>query len=162
MHKEANTGRARRSGEQTKWAATFLVASELVRRGWQVGLTHGNTETADILASHPESGRKISVDVKGIHAPGHWFGEGLLGQKRTRPDHHMVFVALPDPPGAARIYIIPGRTAVQMAEANRARASTWAKPVPSLWEKPPKGHPDFESLQRFRDAWGLLRGPQSG
>ena len=51
-------------GEQTQWAATYLVAAELTRRGYRVGWPMGNAPVKDLLAESPQ-GQHFEVDVKG-------------------------------------------------------------------------------------------------
>ena len=46
-------------------AATFAVASELSRRGYNVGLTVGNTPKVDLICSMPD-GKAFKVQVKGL------------------------------------------------------------------------------------------------
>ena len=147
-----------RDTQQTKWAATFLIAGELAKRGWNVGLTHGNTATEDILAHHPESGRHVTIDSKGIRAPGHWFGNGLVGEQRKKDHHFMVFVAIPFTNDPARFYIVPARKAVEMADYNRVHPGPRVtRPVPSLFESPRRDSPQMKTLELFRDRWDLLQ-----
>jgi hypothetical protein len=47
-------------------AATFAVASELSRRGYDVGLTVGNTPKIDLICSAPGGKAKFNVQVKGL------------------------------------------------------------------------------------------------
>jgi hypothetical protein len=49
--------------QRTQWAAQFLAASELVRRGHVVSFTMGNhTPTADLMVGVPESGLQFWVE----------------------------------------------------------------------------------------------------
>jgi len=51
-------------GEQTQWAATYLVAAELTRRGYRVGWPMGNAPVKDLLVESPQR-EHFEVDVKG-------------------------------------------------------------------------------------------------
>jgi len=56
--------------QRTQWAAQFLAASELVRRGYAVSFTMGNhTPMADLMVGNPDTGQQFWVDVKGLSAP---------------------------------------------------------------------------------------------
>ena len=78
------TARQRR----TQWAAQFLAASELVRRGYVVSFTMGNhTPTADLMVGVPDNGLQFWVDVKGLSSNNAW----LIKQK---PDHMNLFYIL--------------------------------------------------------------------
>jgi hypothetical protein len=57
---------------RTQWAAQFLVASELVRRGYTVSFTMGNhTPDADLMVGVPR-GEQFWIDVKGLAAKNSW------------------------------------------------------------------------------------------
>jgi len=53
-----------RKVEQTQWAATYLVAAELTRRGYRVGWPMGNAPVKDLLIESPK-GLRFEIDVKG-------------------------------------------------------------------------------------------------
>lgn len=58
----------------TQWAAQFLVAAELERRGYVVSFTMGHaTPVADLMVGHPD-GRQFWVDVKGLQSKNAWMG----------------------------------------------------------------------------------------
>jgi hypothetical protein len=60
-------------GHQTQWAAQFAVASELVKRGYEVAFTNGNcTPLADLMVVSPSTRKMFLVDVKGLHKPNCW------------------------------------------------------------------------------------------
>ena len=57
---------------QTKCAAEFLVAGELVKRGYDVAFTWGsNTPVMDLVVRSPLE-TTFTVDVKGKSTTGHW------------------------------------------------------------------------------------------
>ena len=57
----------------TQWAAQFLVASELVRRGYRVAFTMGNhTADADLMVHSPSTNSTFLVDVKGQKGSSGW------------------------------------------------------------------------------------------
>lgn len=65
--------RQARKGSQTQWAAQFLAAAELVRRGFVVSFTMGNnTPLADLIVGHPITGKEFWVDVKGLASRNAW------------------------------------------------------------------------------------------
>lgn len=59
-------------GRQPQWAAQFLAASELIRRGCIVSFTTGNnTPIADLMVGTP-NGALFWVDVKGLTTKADW------------------------------------------------------------------------------------------
>jgi hypothetical protein len=75
---------------RTQWAAQFLTASELVRRGYTVSFTMGNhTPDADLMVGAP-SHRQFWVDVKGLSAKAGW----LIRNKADRAELYYVLVYL--------------------------------------------------------------------
>lgn len=80
------TTRTARS-QRTQWCAQFLVASELVRRGYVVSFTMGNhTPTADLMVGST-GGLQFCVDVKGLSSNNAW----LI---RPKPNHLNLFYVL--------------------------------------------------------------------
>ena len=76
--------------QRTQWAAQFLVASELVRRGYTISFRMGNhTPNADLMVGAP-SGRQFWVDVKGLSAKNAW----LVKPKAPFPNPYYVLVYL--------------------------------------------------------------------
>jgi hypothetical protein len=74
--------------QRTQWAAQFLAASELVRRGYVVSFTMGNhTPTADLMVGIPNGGTQFWVDVKGLSSNNAW----LITPK---PQHENLFYIL--------------------------------------------------------------------
>jgi len=49
----------------TQWAAQFLAAAELARRGYSVSFTMGNNALVADLMVGTEAGKQSWVDVKG-------------------------------------------------------------------------------------------------
>ena len=45
-------------------AGEYAVLSQLLLRGFEAGLTLGNTKSIDILAYHPKTGRHYEIEVK--------------------------------------------------------------------------------------------------
>jgi hypothetical protein len=77
-------------GRQTQWATQFLVAAELVRRGYTVSFTQGNnTPVADLMVGSPSS-KLFWVDVKGLSQKNSW----MLTPKQPRDDLFYVLVLL--------------------------------------------------------------------
>ena len=75
---------------RTQWAAQFLAAAELVRRGYTVSFTMGNhTPMADLMVGAP-SGRQFWVDVKGLASKAAW----LVKPKLEHPSLFYILVYL--------------------------------------------------------------------
>ena len=118
----------------TQWAAQFLVAAELERRGYVVTFTMGHaTPVADLMVGH-ESGEQFWVDVKGLGKPNSWFGK----PKPARSKLFYVLVLVGRERAADRFFILT------QAEWNR------------LIEDYEKGHPTQKKSGGFgwRDPHG--------
>ena len=77
-------------GRQTQWATQFLVAAELIRRGYTVSFTQGNnTPVADLMVGSPMS-KLFWVDVKGLSSKNAW----LVAPKAAREQLFYVLVLL--------------------------------------------------------------------
>lgn len=100
-----------RRSHETQWAAQFAVASELCKRGYEVGFTSGNcTPIADLMVFSPKFQKSFLVDVKGLSRPNAW----ILSRK---PKTTGLFYVLALVPADAenRFFIIPQATANQIA-----------------------------------------------
>jgi hypothetical protein len=59
--------------QRTQWTAQFLAAAELVRNGYVVSFTMGNsTPLADLMVARQDGSPPFWVDVKGLGADGAW------------------------------------------------------------------------------------------
>jgi hypothetical protein len=77
-------------GRQTQWATQFLVAAELIRRGYTVSFTQGNnTPFADLMVGSPCS-KLFWVDVKGLSSKNPW----LVKPQEPREQHFYILVLL--------------------------------------------------------------------
>jgi hypothetical protein len=76
----------RRSAHQTQWAAQFAVASELIKREYEVAFTTGNHPQKDLMVISP-GGVAFTVDVKGLYTKNAWV-------VRTRPTVKGLFYIL--------------------------------------------------------------------
>lgn len=86
---EATTLAAKRI--RTQWAAQFLAASELARRGYTVAFTMGNyTPIADMMVGTPNRERQFWVDVKGLSSEAFW----LVKPKPPQADLYYILVCL--------------------------------------------------------------------
>jgi hypothetical protein len=75
---------------QTQWAAQFVVAAELVRRGYTVAFTMGNrTPDADLMVESPRHDQFL-IDIKGQSGKSGW----LIRSKSSRANLYYVLVAL--------------------------------------------------------------------
>jgi hypothetical protein len=130
--------------QRTQWAAQFLAASELVRRGYVVSFTMGNhTPTADLMVGVPESGLQFWVDVKGLSSNNAW----LVKQK---PDHLNLFyilVRVGDDRGSDRFFILDQAQLNALLERSRLAHPNdptsgfgWSYPAPfeDRWDTLPK------------------------
>src|ERR1700722_14229740 len=107
-------------GRQTQWATQFLVAGELIRRGYTVSFTQGNnTPIADLMVGSPSS-KLFWVDVKGLSGKNAW----LITPQEPRDDLFYILVLLsrlaekPKERVADRFFILT------QAEANKLERHT--------------------------------------
>ena len=76
----------------TQWAAQFAVASELCKRGYDVGFTMGhNTPLADLMVIAPNGKSTFLVDVKGQSGKNFW----RIKAKSERKDLYYVLAFVP-------------------------------------------------------------------
>jgi hypothetical protein len=82
---------------------TYLVAAELSRRRYVAVVTIGNTKAIDILASNPNTGKAVSVQVKTSQGKNKTKGRDYWplskkDERRRDKDLFYVFVVLTEPP----------------------------------------------------------------
>lgn len=76
----------------TQWAAQFAVASELCKRGYDVGFTMGhNTPLADLFVIAPDGKTTFLVDVKGQTTKNFW----RIRPKAKRDDLFYILAYVP-------------------------------------------------------------------
>ena len=78
----------------TGWAATFGVAAELSRRGYDAAITIGNTPTRDLLCTAP-SGDTFAVQVKGARSHNWVPIQKALLELGPRLDLYLIVVLTP-------------------------------------------------------------------
>lgn len=54
----------KRDSQLSGLAGEFFVAAELLKREFQTLVTLGNANAIDLMAIHPTTGRKLSIQVK--------------------------------------------------------------------------------------------------
>ena len=111
---------------------TYLVAAELSRRDCIALVTIRNTKEIDILASNPNSGEMVSIQVKTSQGQNKTKGKDywiLTKKDESRKHRHLfyVFVVLTEPP---RYYVASSASvARQIAEEERKRIRHGRKPT---------------------------------
>ncbi|SRR5258707_8135660 len=134
----------------TQWAAQFLAASELTRRGYEVTFTMGNTTpVADLVVGSPTTGKLFWVDVKGLASKTAW----LVSPKSERPELYYVLV-----------YLAPLAKALNARQTDMFFILTQGE-VNSLLHDYANRHPGdkgkmpgfgFKDPQHFEGAWEKL------
>lgn len=141
-------------------AAEYFVAAELSKRGWIASLTLRNAKGIDILASHPQTLRQVSIQVK-------------ARQVRTRPDPMMrwvlsraaeetrdarffyVFVALRGEKERPDFVVVPSEV---VAEHTHSRHRRWM--ASTRRDGAPHKDSDMRSFSdvtgEYFEAWDLL------
>jgi len=101
MNSTATQVAKKRGTYRVSMAATFAVASELSRRGYNVGLTVGNTPKVDLICSVPE-GKAFKVQVKGSSGKTGVFIQTAFFDEPAQENLFLIVVLvppLPDPFG---------------------------------------------------------------
>jgi hypothetical protein len=91
---------------RSQWAAQFLTAGEMVRRGHLASFTIGNTPGIDLLCISPY-GTQFAVQCKGGIKPSFWL------MRQPRKDIYYVLVYLPEPDEPAKFFIMTGAQALK-------------------------------------------------
>ncbi len=140
----------RHSAHQTQWAAQFAVASELCKRGYEVGFTMGNHPAIDLMVISPK-GTKFLADVKGQYKPNFW----PVRPKTTRDKLFYVLAFVPE--DAPNEFFILTQDQVNegiRVDFEHARALRKAKGLSGDPSGPLGIQRKF--AQGFKDAWKAL------
>jgi hypothetical protein len=136
----------KRDSQLSGLAGEFFVAAELLKREFQTLVTLGNAKAIDLMAIHPTTARKFSIQVKTLRDPNYFL---IDGAKCSR-EHIYVFVLLNKPGVRVEYFIVPGATLVD----EPSRFGKYLK-----IEKMPGISP--EDLKQFEDNWGVFDEPQA-
>jgi len=131
-------------GQQTGMRAVYLVAAEMVGRGFIVSPTARNAFGADLLITNESCTRAYSVQVKANSRPASFW---LLGEKAKRlgsSTHVYVFVNLAAEGSAHEYYVVP--SIVVKRHLLEAKAKTG-----SIWYSFSK-----EDAAKYKNAWKIL------
>jgi hypothetical protein len=95
-------------GQETSLASEFFVVSQLYRLGYLPLVTLGHTKEIDIVIENPDTGKAVTVDVKGLRPEsGNW----PIKLKRVDALHFFIFVYFKDGFNAIefapKIFVVP-------------------------------------------------------
>jgi len=150
-----------RKAEQTQWAATYLVAAELTRRGYRVGWPMGNAPIKDLLVESPK-GSRFEVDVKGgTYGPNvksYWH---LVQEDRVEgqcsPSLFFVFVRVdPDPLKPTDFFILSHQDLMNLYESLTSTSPSLTRKGEPYKEFTPGFRPS--DLSPHKGAWQSLPG----
>jgi hypothetical protein len=130
-------------GRQTQWATQFLVAAELIRRGYTVSFTQ-----ADLMVGSPSS-KLFWVDVKGLSAKNSW----MITPKEPRDDLFYVLVLLSPLAEKPKERVVDRFFILTQPEVNKIEAA-YRKAHPNDKGLAP-GFP-FSSPSAHEDLWDKL------
>ena len=148
-----------RKTEQTQWAATYLVAAELTKRGYRVGWPMGNAPTKDLLVESPE-GKQFDIDVKGgCYKPSqssYWHPvQETRVQGNPLSSLFFVFVRVdPDPDKSSEFFILSHQDLI-----NLHQQLTQTMPTVSRKGTPYKPFPPgcrYQDPLRYKGLWNRL------
>lgn len=141
-----------RRAQKSQWAAQFLVASELARRGYDVSFTMGNnTPIADLMVGSPVSGQQFWIDVKGLTSKTAW----LVTPKTQRKGLFYVLVYL-SPLNESGKKVGTDRFFVLTQEETNALLDDYRKAHPG--DKGKMLGFGFNDPRQFESAWSKLPG----
>jgi hypothetical protein len=132
--------------QRTQWTAQFLAAAELVRSGYVVTFTMGNTPIADLTVGRPDGTSLFWVDVKGLGSNNAW----LIRRRAALETIFYVLVRV----GALRVddqfFVLSHQQVNDLLDQQRRRdESRGVRPVDGfLWTAPAP----------FKDNWRILPG----
>ena len=127
-------------------------------RGYLSSLTIKNAEGIDVLATKPNSGRAISIQVKTIQgADRHW----VMNEKHehiAKPDLFYVFVRLITIGQRPAFHIVPSKVvAAHVAERHQEWLAGFKKDGTSRKDTTMRGFTDKEN--HYLEKWTLLEPP---
>ena len=135
--------------QRTGLAGEYCVASALLRRGWNVALTFGNTEHTDLLAEDAESRRLISFQVKTKRTSGSWWMPGPADPSRRGADEWFAFVGLAvDENANPDVYLVPRNHVAALGQAQKHFSSKSGGKIINV-----------KDIAAYKDAWTLLSKP---
>jgi transcriptional regulator with XRE-family HTH domain len=90
----------------TQWAAQFLVAGELTRRGYLISFPFGNAPATDIHATSP-NGTSFPVEIKGLKSANFW----LVRKPRGKDLRLYILALVPqgEPLKAPRYFVLTAK-----------------------------------------------------
>ena len=136
-------------------AGEYYAAAELSRRGFIATVTIRNAERIDIMASRPEGGRTLQIQVKTIqgdapkwvlrdkcenhHSPDFFYILVRLGKLGTRPNFHIV-------PSKVIAEVVKSSHAIWLGGTKKDGSARKDSSIRNFL--------DFEG--KFKEAWSLL------
>jgi hypothetical protein len=144
MNSTATQPAKKRDRYRVSMAATFAVASELSRRGYNVGLTVGNTPKIDLVCSVPE-GEGFKVQVKGISGKIGVFIQTAFFRQPVQKDLFLIVVLVPPLPEkfGPKFFVLTHAQAIEQWKRDGAPDSAT------------DGLP-WRDIAHYEDNWGAL------
>jgi len=135
--------------QRTGLAGEYCAASELLRRGWNVALTFGNTEHTDLLAENAESRRLVSLQVKTKQTSGSWRMSGPAEPSSKGANEWFAFVDLAvDDDISPDIYLLPRDHVAALGKAQQHFAPRNGGKIINV-----------KDIAKYKGAWELLDKP---
>lgn len=130
-------------------AATFAVAAELSRRGYDVGLTFGNSPHIDLLCAVPK-GAPFKVQVKGLSDPNFCMIQEAFFQGNEQ-DLFLVVVLVPVGGCAFRFFVLSQHDAIrEWSELPAVRRDG------TPFAKGQEGGLYWRNIEPYEDQWEKL------
>lgn len=136
-------------------AGEYFVAAELSRRGWIASISLRNTRGIDILVTHQEALRSITIQCKTSQKKDK---KWLLNEKSETffsDDHFYVFVGLGDYSARPDYHIVPSKdVADRVRQSHRLWLNTPGRSGRQHVDNSMRNFADYDDL--YLERWELL------
>lgn len=151
----------------TGLAGEYAVAARMALRGWHASPTVKNFPEVDLIAYHPETDKRLTVQVK-AGRKGAWSvgvaeiegGQWVVRSLRERADIYVLVEVPSEIEQHFSFYVIPTpelkRILLSYAQAKYSHRNT-VKPQPCWINRIVRSHQEeWYEIARYKDRWDLL------
>lgn len=136
-------------GQQTGMRGVYLMAAELVARGFIVSTTSRKAMGADLLVTDDTCAQACSVQVKTNARPASFRLVGERAKQMQSPSHIYVLVNLRDADSRHEFFIVPSSVVATKTRAEDRAQSTWYAFSKS-------------AAEQYRNNWKAFEAPPEG
>jgi hypothetical protein len=139
---------------QTSMAATFAVASELSRRGYNVGLTVGNTPKVDLICSVPD-GKAFKIQVKGLSSENDVYIQWKFFSEPAQEDLFLIVVVVPPVSEPYKFFVLTHAQAIEEWKEGYTEGTIEQWKRYQIKNNSPDGL-RWKNIKRYPDKWEVL------